>query len=119
MEHDRSPHDRPDPVELLDAVRDFLLAEPGDGPRDRLHRRVAANVVGIVQRQLVGAEQDAAVHDARLARLGADGNRALAELAAYVEEDDPLYPALLEELADWARRKVSVVNPAYLEEQHR
>lgn len=119
MEHDRSPHDRPDPGELLDAVRDFLVAEPDDGPRDRLHRRVAANVVGIVQRQLAGAEQDAAVHDARLARLGADGNRALAELTASADEHDPLYPALVEELADWARRKVAVVNPGYLEEQHR
>lgn len=119
MEHDRSPYDRPDPVELLDAVRDFLLDELGDGPRDRLHRRVAANVVAIVQRQLAATEQDAAVHDARLARLRADDNRALAELAASVDEHDPAYPTLVEDLADWARRKVAVVNPAYLEEQHR
>lgn len=119
MEQARSPYDRPDPVELLDAVRELLLAEPGDGARDRLHRRVAANVVGIVQRQLAATEQDAALHEARLARLGVADNRALAELAASLDERDPAYPTLAEDLADWARRKVAVVNPAYLEEQHR
>jgi hypothetical protein len=114
----QSPHDRPDQLELLEAVREFLLAEPADGPRDRLHRRVAANVVGLVERELSGLGQDTADHRARLARLGVDDNHRLAELAAALDERDPLYPALTDALADWARRKVAVVNPAYLEEEH-
>ena len=114
-----SPHDRPDPLELLEAVRELLLAEAADGPRDRLHRRVAANVVGLVERELSGLEQATADHRDRLTRLGVDDNRRLAELAASLDEHDPLYPALTQALAEWARRKVAVVNPAYLQEEHR
>ena len=114
-----SPHDRPDLLELLEAVREFLLADPAEGPRDRLHRRVAANVVGLVERELSGLEQDTVDHLDRLARLGVDDNRRLAELAAVLDEHDPLYPALTDALADWSRRKVAVVNPAYLQEEHR
>lgn len=115
----QAPHDRPDPLELLEAVHEFLLAEPADGPRDRLHRRVAANVVAIVQRELASAEQDAADHRDRLEHLGVGDNEGLAELARVLDEHDPRHPALTEALATWARRKVAVVNPAYLEEEHR
>ncbi|GAA3805137.1 DUF6285 domain-containing protein [Nocardioides panacisoli] len=110
-------HDRPDPVELLAAVREFLAAPPGD--REALHRRVAANVVAIVERQLSSAAEDEATHAARLDDLGVTDERELAALAATLGEDDPRYPLLTAHLAAWARAKVAVVNPRYLEDARR
>ena len=110
-------HDRPDPVELLAAVREHLAAPPGD--RERLHRRVAANVVAIVERQLAAAPEDDAAHAARLADLGVADNHALAVLAATTDEDDPRHALLTAHLVAWARAKVAVVNPRYLEDAPR
>lgn len=107
-------HDRPDPVELLEAVREFLLAPPGD--REVLHRRVAANVVAMVQRQLAAAAADERAQADRLAELGVADDRELAALAATLDEDDPRFPLLTAHLASWARAKVAVVNPRYLQE---
>ena len=47
-------NDRPDAVELLNAVRDFLEGEvvPRLSGRERYHTRVAANVVAIVAREI-------------------------------------------------------------------
>lgn len=110
-------HDRPSPVELLDAVREFLGTPPGD--RDRLHRLVAANVLALVQRELESGASDEAAHAVRLEGLGVADNAALAELARDLAEDDPLFAPLTAALADWARAKVAVVNPRYLEEKDR
>ena len=110
-------HDRPDPGELLEAVREFLGAPPDD--RERLHRRVAANVLATVERQLAAAATDEAAHRARLDELGVADNRELAALAATMGEDDPRYPLLTAHLAAWARAKVAVVNPRYLEDARR
>lgn len=106
-------HDRPDPGELLEAVREFLAGPPDD--REPLHRRVAANVLATVERQLAAAPEDEAAHRARLGELDVADNRALAELAATMDESDPRYPALTAHLAAWARAKVAVANPRYLE----
>ncbi|MEQ6903376.1 DUF6285 domain-containing protein [Nocardioides sp. YIM 152588] len=112
----RAAHDRPDPAELLAAVREHL-DRPADGDRDRLHRRVASNVVALVERQLAAADDDAAAHRARLAQLGVADNAELAELVAGLDEADPRYPAVNAALAAWARAKVAVSNPRYLEER--
>lgn len=109
-----SAHDRPDPVELLEAVREFLEAPP-DPDREWLHRRVASNVVALVERELRAAPADEAAHAARLAALGVTDNHELAALAATMEEHDPRYPLLARELRAWAEAKVRVVNPRYLE----
>ncbi|TIC86832.1 hypothetical protein E8D34_11190 [Nocardioides sp. GY 10113] len=111
----RAAHDRPDPAELLEAVREYL-DHPAEGGRDRLHRRVASNVVGLVERQLAVADADAAAHRDRLAALGVDDNAQLAALAAEVDETDPRHGVLSAALAQWARAKVAVSNPRYLEE---
>jgi len=110
-----SAHDRPDPDELLDAVREFLDAPPGD--RDRLHRTVAGNVVAMVSRQLAAGPADEVDHVRRLAVLGVQDDAELARLAATVDEPDPRFDLLTQELAAWARRKVEVVNPRYLEDR--
>lgn len=108
-------HDRPSPGELLEAVTEFLAGPPGDVDRDRLHRRVAANVLGIVSRELAAQPQDDAAHAARLARLGVPDNEALAHLAATC--DDPTQTAdLSDALWAWTQAKVRVVNPSYLED---
>ncbi|MEZ0579415.1 DUF6285 domain-containing protein [Nocardioides sp. MH1] len=109
-----APHDRPDPVELLVSVREHLAAVP-DPDRDPLHRRVAANVVAMVERELAAAPADEVAHAERLALLGVADNRELAELAATMGESDPRYPDLRRELRAWAEAKLAVVNPRYLE----
>jgi len=62
--------DRPTALELLRAVREFLEADvlPGLEGRRRFHALVAANVLGIVERELAGEE---AQLEAQLARLAA------------------------------------------------
>lgn len=63
-------NDRPDAVELLNAVRDFLAGEvvPRLSGRERYHARVAANVVAIVARE-IETEEDHLVSEWQ--RLGA------------------------------------------------
>jgi uncharacterized protein DUF6285 len=75
--------DRPDVQELLGAVREFLQQDalPQLEGRARLHARVAANVIGLVQRELaLGPASDAAERERLRALLGRDGS--LAELNA-------------------------------------
>ncbi len=64
-------NDRPTAVELLGAVRRFLEREvvPAlEGPR-RYHARVAANVVGVVAREIEVEEQQLGAEWERLGRL--------------------------------------------------
>lgn len=113
----RAVHDRPSPIELVEAVREFLetRVEPGGEGRDRLHRKVAANVLATVTRQWEHAAQDGRAHAERLADLGVRDNAALAELVAALEEDDPRYARVSAAMSGWARDKVRVSNPRYLE----
>jgi hypothetical protein len=112
--------DRPDVQELLGAVRDFLLqdAQPQLEGRARLHARVAANVIGLVQRELALAPaSDAAERERLRALLVRDGSLAElnAELArriragAFATDD----PALCEHLWSTALEKLAVDNPGY------
>lgn len=110
------PHDRPDPVELVEAVRELLDTPGEEGPRERLHRRVASNVLATVARQLAADPADRVAHEERLAGLGVPDNRALAALAASLDEDDPRFEQLTTALAEWARAKLAVTNPRYLED---
>jgi len=74
-------HDAPSPVELLDAVAEFLRADVMTGTEGRLrfHARVAANVVDIVSRQIsLGPLQESA-HTFLLQQLGVVDDAELAE----------------------------------------
>lgn len=115
LDGETTVHDRPDPVELVEAVREYLDHPPADAGRDRLHRRVASNVLATVARQLAAAAEDEAVHHDRLAALAVQNNAELAALAAGTTEDDPRFPALTAALAAWAEQKVRISNPRYLE----
>ena len=71
--------DLPAAEELIDAVREFLTesAMPELSGRTRFHARVAANVLGIVSRQLeMGEQSDEAEADRLRALLVQDGSLA-------------------------------------------
>jgi len=93
--------DRPTALELLRAVREFLEADvlPGLEGRRRFHALVAANVLGIVERELAGEE---AQLEAQLARLAALPGRGAGEqppaLGALRERVRALETALAERI---------------------
>ena len=69
-------HDQPSAKELVEVVRDFIqnVAMPQLQARDAFHARVAANALGIVQRELEIAPRASARERDRLAGLlGIDG----------------------------------------------
>jgi aminoglycoside phosphotransferase (APT) family kinase protein len=108
------PHDVPSPVQLLDAVREFLetdalLASEG---RVRYHLRVAANVVAMVGRELALGPGHAMAHARRLDGLGVSSE---GELAAAIRSG--ALEDRLAEVSDVVRAtvadKLSVANPGY------
>ncbi|MGB0112013.1 MAG: DUF6285 domain-containing protein [Ilumatobacteraceae bacterium] len=110
-----APHDAPTAVELLSAVREWIendVMAATDG-RLKFHARVAANMLGMVEREIeLGADQEIA-HLARLDALGASSD---ADLAARIRARD------LDDRADEVRElltasvidKLTVANPKYL-----
>jgi len=110
-----APHDIPSPVELLDAVREFLESDilPVTEGRVRFHTRVAANVVAMVARELELGPDQAVAHAARLEGLGVHND---AELAAAIRcgaldaRADEVRAVVRAAVAD----KLAVANPAYL-----
>ncbi len=109
-------HGRPTAVELLEAVREFLVeqaASPAEG-RGRLgfHARVAANAVAIVERELgLRAGQEPA-HAAGLARLGVASE---AELAAAIRRGalDERMDEVIAVVRQTVAARLAVANPAY------
>jgi aminoglycoside phosphotransferase (APT) family kinase protein len=67
-----SVHDVPTAVDLLDAVREFLVSDVMAGTEGRLrfHARVAANVVAMVGRQVALGPAQERDHERRLGELG-------------------------------------------------
>lgn len=114
------PTDRPDALELIEAVKAFLREEaaPALDSRRGYHARVAANALDIALREL---RQGAAMNDAereRLAKLlGRDG--ALDELnrvlASAIRNGGPTAggKAVLAHLRQTAADKLAIVNPRY------
>jgi hypothetical protein len=127
--------DRPTVQELLEAVRTFLEADvvPAlDGPR-QFHARVAANVLGIVGRELAGEEATLAAEWQRLAPLvgvdpgalpaGLEGLRAAvreatAALAERIRRGDadagPFRDAARAHVRETVLEKLAVANPRFL-----
>lgn len=111
-----SPHDVPTAAQLVESVREWLERDviPATQGRLQFHGRVAANVLAMVERELiVGAEQGAA-HEARLSQLGCVDDAQLAARIRSGELDDR--SAEVRDLV-WAsvRDKLAVANPKYLE----
>jgi hypothetical protein len=98
-------HDRPSPVELVDAVREFLEDEilpMLDDHRLKFRTLVAMNGLAIAQRELEAGEETG---------LGAGE---LGELAARIRAGDVPDDAL-PRLRAHVEAKLRVSNPAYLE----
>jgi hypothetical protein len=114
------PRGIPTTAELVEAVREFLEREvmaQTEGAL-RFHARVAANVLGQIERELaLGPARDAA-HAERLAALGVADD---AELARAIREgafDDRL-PELLAALRADVVEKLRIGNPRHLREEDR
>jgi hypothetical protein len=127
--------DRPTATELLEAVRRFLEEDvvPVLAGGRRFHARVAANVLGIVGREIAGEEKALVAewhelaallgHPAGEAPRGRDALAAAvrewtAELAARIRRGDadagPFGHAVRAHVRETVRAKLRVANPGYL-----
>jgi hypothetical protein len=109
-----APHDRPDIGELVVAVREFLERDVMDGTDGRLrfHARVAANVLGMVERELELGTEQRHEHAAALARLGM---RDEAELAVAIRDGvlDDRSAEVVDVVRATVRAKLAVAHPGY------
>ena len=116
MSADRTtaPHDVPGADELVRAVREFLERDVMDATegRVRFHARVAANVLGMVERELAMGPSQRDAHAAALAQLGVADE---AELAAAIRDGtlDDRRAEVLEVVRATVRAKLAVAHPGY------
>lgn len=114
--YDGGAHGAPSAPQLLEAVREFLERDVRDATEGRVqfHARVAANVLGMVERELQAGVAMAAAHRARLAALGFTDDRELAaaiRAGALDHRMDEVTVAVAATVAD----KVAVANPGYVD----
>ena len=109
------PHDVPTAAELVEAVQEFLREDvmAATEGRVRFHARVAANVLGIVGRELRLGPEQAARHRADLAALGYDDEVSLAR-AIRDGEVDHTDEDLIESIRRSVASKLEVADPRYL-----
>ncbi|MQA13241.1 MAG: phosphotransferase [Pseudonocardiaceae bacterium] len=107
-------HGRPSMRELVEAVGEFLRSEvQPTGGRLGFHGRVAANVLDIVERELLLGEQQERSHRDRLATLGMPDDAALAA-AIRSGAVDPADPAVIGAVRADVTDRLTVANPRYL-----
>ncbi|ROO83019.1 hypothetical protein EDD29_0507 [Actinocorallia herbida] len=108
------PHDVPTAAQLVESVREFLERDvlPSASGRLRFHTLVAANVLGMVERELAEGPGHEAEHRDRLARLGFADDAALAGAIRDGDLDDR-FDEVRGELLDTVRAKLEVANPGY------
>jgi hypothetical protein len=104
----------PSAEELIRAVREFLerdVMEATDG-RVRFHTRVAANVLGMVERELIMGPPQREDHASAMTRLGVADE---AELAAAIRAGrlDDRRAEVLEVVRATVRAKLAVAHPGY------
>jgi hypothetical protein len=109
-----APHDRPDPMELLAAVRDFLLDDvvAATSGQVAFHARVAANAIGLVTRELASQPADAEAHAARLVGIGCVDDEDLAA-RIWAGEFDDRYDEMARVVRAAVWDKLQVANPKY------
>lgn len=116
MSERTEPHDRPTAAELVESVREWIerdLMSASDS-RLRFHARVAANVLGMVERELELGPAQAAAHAARLAQLGVADDAELSDAIRTGALDDRL-GEVRDLVRASVRDKLAVANPKYLE----
>jgi Domain of unknown function (DUF6285) len=115
-------HDRPTAAELVASVREFLERDVMTSTEGRVsfHARVAANVLGVVERELaLGSEHEELQRAALADLLGHDG--ALPELEAQLAMRirnttlDHRRAEVVAHVRNSVRAKLEVANPEYLE----
>lgn len=108
-------HGRPTSLELVEAVREFLEGQVATALRSAsYHARVAANALGIVERELARGAGPLERRALALASLGLSSERDLAEAirgGRWALDD----PQLLGVLTDGVLERVGVANPRYLQ----
>ena len=111
-------HGHPTALELLDAVRDFLLSDVAAAAEGRLrfHARVAANAVAIVERELQLAPAQATEHRQALARLGVASE---AELVAAIRSGrlDGRMAEVVAVVRQTVRARLAVANPEHVAQE--
>jgi hypothetical protein len=111
-----APHDAPSAIELLAAVRAWIDSDviPATDGRLKFHARVAANVLGMVEREIELGPDQAVAHQGRLDALGVTSDTQLAaQIRARQFDDraDELRAVLTASVVD----KLAVANPRYLD----
>ena len=111
-------HDVPSAANLVASVREYLERDvmPATEGRVSFHARVAANVLGMVERELAIGPDAAAVVRSRLAELlGHDAPVAtlVAELAAAIRDGAPADAATVTAVRETVRIKLAVSDPGY------
>lgn len=105
----------PTAAELVGAVDEFLREDvmPDASGKRRFDALVAANVLGIVARELEMGPPVAAAHSERLAALGVADDR---ELVAAIREGafDDRAEGLVRALRASTRERLEIANPRYL-----
>lgn len=110
-------HGRPDALDLIEAVKNFLDNEVRGAVDGQLafHVRVAANALAISLRELETADEHADTHATHLARFGCATDAALVS-AIRRGELDSRYEEVREAVRAMAWDKINVVNPCYVED---
>lgn len=105
----------PTTTELIEAVREFLRDEvmPATEGRVQFHTRVAANVLGIVEREVALGPEAARAHAERLSKLGVADD---AELAAEICEGrlDDRIGEVVDAMRASTFERLCIANPRYL-----
>ncbi|MCP3911980.1 MAG: hypothetical protein GY713_13605 [Actinomycetia bacterium] len=109
------PHDRPDAIELVDIVREFLRDDivPVLEGQLAFHARVAVNALAIADRELRLGPGHQEAHAARLAALDCTTD---VELAARIRDGelDDRYREVGAAVREMVWDKIGVMNPKYV-----
>ena len=98
--------DRPNAIELVQAVREFLERDVMKATEGRVqfHTRVAINALGMVERELL---------ESSYTEWSEADQQSERELASQIRDGADVW---LAEVRDRVRRKLLVANPGYIEE---
>ena len=113
------PLNRPHSHELISSVQEYLLQQPQDPKADLFYRRVAANVLGIVQREQQMAagfcDQERVALQEYLNSTVTDIALLNQQLAQAIDNGDlAITPQLTNMLLQLAQAKLNIDNPKYL-----
>lgn len=109
------PHDRPDAIELVDIVREFLHDDviPVLEGQVAFHTRVAVNALAIVDRELRLGPGHQEAHATRLLAFDCTSDAELAERIRAGELDDR-YQEVAAAVRELVWDKIAVMNPKYV-----